>query len=181
MRLGNGRFDSTFMKSATTRSPIRRTDTRPSVSRSRDLDATKPGRYFLVLGFVLALNAVACTDLLGNDPNVPDYAGALAAEDASVTIACNASVPKSCPNAPSYANEIAPLVKRSCVTCHAINGSASDRDLTTYKNLTNLETTSLVQVEDCLMPPSDAGPDAMLSPEDRTELLQWFVCGSPNN
>ena len=155
----------------------------------RDLDATKPGRYLsrsglFLAGFAIAISVLgifACTNSNGNDPNVPDFAGALAAEDASVALACNASVPKSCPTAPSYANEIAPLVKRSCVTCHAINGSASDRDLSTYKNLTKLETTSLVQVEDCLMPPSDAGPDAALSPEDRTELLQWFVCGSPNN
>ena len=117
----------------------------------------------------------------GNDPNVPDYAGALAAADAAVAVNCTTSIPKSCPAAPSYANDIAPLVKRTCDTCHAANGSASDRDLTTYKNLTKLETTSLVQVADCLMPPSDAGADAMLSPSDRTQLLQWFVCGSPNN
>ena len=130
---------------------------------------------------MLAVTTTACTDPSGNDPNVPDYAGALAAEDAAVTVACNATIPKACTTAPSYATEIAPLVKRSCVTCHAVNGSASDRDLSTYKNLLKLETTSLVQVADCLMPPSDAGADAMLSPSDRTELLQWFICGSPNN
>jgi hypothetical protein len=149
-------------------------DTRPFVSPFPNLNLK-------VLGLAIALNAIACTDPSGNDPNVPDYAGALAAEDAAVTVACSVSVPKSCPAAPSYATEIGPLVKRSCVTCHAINGSASDRDLSTYKNLIKLETTSLVQVQDCLMPPSDAGVDAALSPEDRTELLQWFVCGSPNN
>jgi hypothetical protein len=162
----------------------RRMDTPRSVSRFRDLDATT-GRYsrtvLFLAGFAIVWSVCGCTDPRGNDPNVPDYTGALAAEDAAVTVACNATVPKNCPAAPSYASEIAPLVKRSCVTCHANGGSASDRDLSTYKNLTKLETTSLVQVEDCLMPPSDAGVDAALSPEDRTELLQWFVCGSPNN
>jgi hypothetical protein len=139
----------------------------------------------ILAGFTIviffAIGILACTTTEGNDPNVPDYAGALAAEDASLTAACSVSIPKSCPSAPSYANDIAPLVKRTCDSCHSVNGSASDRDLTTYKNLTKLETTSLVQVADCLMPPSDAGADAMLSPGDRTELLQWFVCGSPNN
>lgn len=130
-------------------------------------------------GFAIAISA--CTTDEANDPNAPDYAGALAAEDAAVVANCSASIPKNCPSAPSYANEIAPLVNRTCDTCHSINGSASDRDLTTYKNLTKLETTSLVQVADCLMPPSDAGADAMLSSDEREELLQWFVCGSPNN
>ncbi len=131
-------------------------------------------------GFAIAF-FVACTTDEGNDPNVPDYAGALAAEDAATSVSCAASIPKSCPSAPSYASDIAPLVTRTCNTCHAANGTASDRDLTTYKNLTKLETTSLVQVADCLMPPSDAGADAMLSQAEREELLQWFVCGSPNN
>lgn len=156
---------------------------RLSVSPFRD--SKKPNLRLILAGFGIgvffAIGVGACTTNEENDPNVPDFAGALAAEDAAVGANCSASIPKSCPSAPSYANAIAPLVKRTCVTCHAINGSASDRDLSTYKNLTKLETTSLVQVADCLMPPSDAGADAMLSPGDRTELLQWFVCGSPNN
>jgi hypothetical protein len=153
------------------------------VSPSRS--SKKPNFWLILAGFPIAMCCAigmsACTTNEENDPNVPDYAGALAAEDAAVVANCSASIPKNCPSAPSYANDIAPLVKRTCVTCHAINGSASDRDLSTYKNLTKLETTSLVQVADCLMPPSDAGAGAMLSPSDRTELLQWFVCGSPNN
>ncbi|MEO7111475.1 MAG: hypothetical protein ABI183_13635 [Polyangiaceae bacterium] len=141
-------------------------------------------RLFLavfVIVIFFAIGMFACTTNPENDPNVPDYAGALAAADAARAVNCTTSIPKSCPSAPSYANDIAPLVKRTCVTCHSSTGSASDRDLTNYKNLTKLETTSLIQVADCLMPPSDAGADAMLSPDDRTELLQWFVCGSPNN
>jgi hypothetical protein len=168
------------MKSAPTFSTTRRTVTPRSVSRCRDVQIRLIlARFAFTIFFVSGL--CGCTTNEGNDPNVPDYAGALAAEDAASAVSCSASIPKNCPSAPSYANEIEPLVKRTCVTCHAINGSASDRDLSTYKNLTKLETTSLVQVADCLMPPSDAGADAMLSPEERTELLQWFVCGSPNN
>lgn len=129
----------------------------------------------------LALSISACSYDRENDPNVPDYAGALAASDASIALACNATIPKSCTVAPSYKTDIAPLVDRTCNTCHSIGNQAADRDLTTYKNLTKLGTTSLVQVEQCLMPPSDAGAGAMLAFDERAELLQWFICGSPDN
>ena len=53
--------------------------------------------------------------------------------------------------------------------------------MVSYSEFVRLETTDFVQVSDCIMPPADAGPDAALSLQDRTELLQWFVCRAPNN
>jgi len=128
----------------------------------------------------LVLLAVGCTDPSGNDPNVPDRLGAVSV-DAAAPPGCTPALPATCPNTPSYAENIAPLVKRTCVPCHAPGGKASDRDFTTYHGLVRLETTALTQVNGCLMPPADAGPDAAMSLGDRTELLQWFVCGSPDN
>jgi hypothetical protein len=149
--------------------------TPPSASRFPDRLAR---RLALAASFVFAV--VGCTSERGNDPNVPDEQGALAADSAS-GLACVAALPKTCPKAPSYATEIGPLTQRTCVPCHSHGGVASDRDLTTYKNLTRLETTAFIQVNECLMPPADAGPDVAMTHEERTELLQWFVCGSPNN
>lgn len=120
---------------------------------------------------------VGCTNERGNDPNVPDDQ----AGDATTHPACVSGLPKTCPKAPSYATDIAPLTQRTCLPCHSKGAVASDRDLTTYKNLTRLETTAFIQVNECLMPPADAGPDVAMTPAERTELLQWFVCGSPNN
>jgi hypothetical protein len=94
---------------------------------------------------------------------------------------CTSSVPSKCTTTPSYKTDIAPLVKRTCIPCHAPGGNASDRDFTTYAGLTRFGTTVLSQVNGCLMPPADAGPDAAMSSGDRTELLLWFVCGSPDN
>ncbi|MGH7286347.1 MAG: hypothetical protein ACRELY_32920 [Polyangiaceae bacterium] len=128
-----------------------------------------------------AITASACADPRGNDPNAPDNAGALAAADASFAAGCTATLPHGCPEAPSYKTDIAPLVDRACNGCHAPGGVASDRDLTSYKNLRKLETTALVQVQDCAMPPADAGTDASLTSSERTEILQWFVCGAPDN
>jgi hypothetical protein len=114
--------------------------------------------------------AIGCTGSSGNDAGAPD-----------ATPACAATLPKTCPQSPSYAKDIAPLVKRVCGPCHSQGGIASDRDLTTYANLTKLETTVLVQVNSCSMPPPDAGPESTLTSDERTELLQWLVCGAPNN
>jgi hypothetical protein len=50
-----------------------------------------------------------------------------------------------------------------------------------YRNFVGLESTDFVEVSSCRMPPADAGPDAALTAQDRRELLQWFVCGSPDN
>jgi len=129
----------------------------------------------------LALLVVACADPAGNDPNLPDDEPLDATSTTTTAAQCEAVLPKTCPTPPSYAHDIQPLMARTCVPCHSAGGVASDRNLTTYKNIQRLETTVLVQVDHCLMPPADAGPDAALSLADRSELLQWFVCGSPDN
>ena len=128
----------------------------------------------------LALAGAGCADPKGNDPNVADFAGAVSL-DATAASGCPRVLPSSCPVTPSYANDVEPIVKRSCVPCHAPGQVAADRNLTTYAGVNRLEATVLVQVNGCLMPPADAGPDAALSTSDRTELLQWLVCGAPDN
>jgi hypothetical protein len=122
-----------------------------------------------------------CTDPLGNDPNVPDLEPDSTVLNLESAAACPPAAPSACAQTPSYSKDIAPRVERSCVPCHSPGGIAADRDLTNYSHFVRLETTDFVQVSDCLMPPADAGPDAALTFRDRTELLQWFVCGSPNN
>jgi hypothetical protein len=122
-----------------------------------------------------------CVDPAGNDPNVPDDEPPGTVMNLGGPAVCPPAAPSSCPATPSYAESIAPLVKRSCLPCHSPGQQAADRDLTSYANFVRLETTDFVQVEACLMPPADAGPDAAMSFADRTEMLQWFVCGSPDN
>jgi hypothetical protein len=136
---------------------------------------------WLRVGLVCALTFIAgCPDPLGNDPNLPDDEADGAGSNPRGVV-CPPALPESCPQTPSYSMDIEPILQRTCLSCHAPGGVAADRDLTTYKNFRRLETTNFVQVNACLMPPADAGPDAALSLDERTELLQWFVCGSPNN
>lgn len=121
--------------------------------------------------------SLACADPPGNDPNVPDYAAFGAMSGAPCPLAPSSG----CGAPPGYSQNVSPLIKRTCLPCHAPGGVASDRDLSTYANLTRLETTVISQVNGCLMPPADAGPDVMMTPEDRTELVQWFTCGAHDN
>jgi hypothetical protein len=122
-----------------------------------------------------------CINPAGNDPNVPDEAPDGTVLNLASAAVCPPAAPSSCPETPSYAKDIAPIVERACVPCHSPGGVAADRDLTTYENFVGLETTNFVQISSCVMPPADAGPDAALTLQDRTEILEWFVCGSPDN
>jgi hypothetical protein len=153
-------------------STTRRTVTRPSTLLCPDVLARVVAACALVAG---------CINPPGNDPNVPDQVPDGTVLNLESTVVCPPAAPSSCPETPSFAKDIAPLVKRACLPCHSPGGVAADRDLTTYANLIRLETTDFVQVDGCVMPPADAGPDASLSFQDRTEFLQWFVCGSPDN
>jgi hypothetical protein len=127
----------------------------------------------LVIAGTTALFSIACPDPGGNDPNVPD-------KSVAAVTPCPLAEASGCRQPPSYASDIAPLVQRTCMPCHAAGGVAADRRLSTRAELTQLETTVIGQVNGCTMPPADAGPDAMMTPTDRTELEQWFICGAPN-
>jgi hypothetical protein len=132
-----------------------------------------------VAGLVVVLRS-GCFDELGNDPNVPDEATLTVVEAGVDAPVCPKKLP-GCTTIPSYATDIAPLIAAKCQPCHEPGGVSSNRDLTTYDNVENLESTVLGQVYACAMPPADAGPDATLTPSERNDFLQWLVCGSPNN
>jgi len=144
-------------------------DTPRSTSRFRELVGRR--RWIFSIAAAAVTADLAC--FIGDDEPSSD-AGADAA-------ACEKVLPADCGTVPSYVDAIAPIVAAHCLECHAPNGVASDRDLTTYANIQKLESTVLSQVYSCAMPPADAGADAMLSGDDRTTLLRWLVCGSPND
>jgi hypothetical protein len=130
----------------------------------------------LGVGAVLVAVLLACGSPsdFGVDHLQPDAA------DDSPAMTCPAA-PSGCANIPSYANDIGPLVKRTCAMCHTPGGVASDRDLSTYAGLSHWATTAFGQLVRCLMPPPDAGPDMMITPTERGQLEQWINCGAPNN
>ena len=145
---------------------------------------------------IVLLSIAGCKDPAGNDPNVPDdepRPPMSASDDGGTDGAdndggspmdaapvCTKKIP-GCTSVPSYTADVAPLVHNTCLPCHAKGGTASDRDLTTYRGIVRIESTVLSQIYSCDMPPADAGPDAALTAPERTLLLQWLVCGAPNN
>jgi hypothetical protein len=87
----------------------------------------------------------------------------------------------SCATTPSYASDIVPIVNRTCANCHAPGGVEASIDLTQYSVLNKEATTAYANLIHCLMPPADAGADAMLAAADRAELEEWILCGAPDN
>jgi hypothetical protein len=89
-------------------------------------------------------------------------------------------LPSACPsNVPSYANDIAPILRSRCGPCHFPGGvEDSQHDYSTYAHVYAQRGTMLNQVYSCSMPPSGSPPPTA---DERAKLLAWFVCNAPNN
>jgi hypothetical protein len=105
---------------------------------------------------------------------------------------CSTEQP-ACPTPPpSYTNDIARIISRSCLQCHGTGGvgaavggdatadpnSQDAHNWSRHENLYRARVDVMQQVFLCNMPPSIAPP---LPPADRALLLDWLVCGAPNN
>lgn len=89
---------------------------------------------------------------------------------------CPNDLPDACANAPSYTNDVAPVVAAHCASCHSPGGVEGNHDFTTYQGIYQERSRVLPQVFGCRMPPGSAAP---LSQSDRAVLLSWLVCGAP--
>ena len=97
------------------------------------------------------------------------------------TPACPAGLPDSsaCPgSAPSYKDDIAPLVDDRCGGCHYQGNRNSKQVLETYDDLHSSVSVIEKEVYGCAMPPQG---EPVLSAEERQRLLRWLVCGAPDN
>jgi uncharacterized membrane protein len=94
---------------------------------------------------------------------------------------CKAGLPSedACATAtPSYAEDIAPLVEARCLECHFAGNRQSSVVLETHAQLAGSRQLVETRVYRCQMPPSEA---TALSATERELLLQWLVCGAPDN
>lgn len=92
---------------------------------------------------------------------------------------CELTLASSCPAAaPSYSQDIAPILSASCTSCHGPGGQESQIDFTSYSGVYTKRQSILAQIYDCAMPPSGA---TALATKDAETLLTWLVCGAPNN
>jgi hypothetical protein len=89
--------------------------------------------------------------------------------------------PEICPDpAPSYANDVSPILQTYCVRCHGPGGVESNKPLTTWAEVKSRYGAILQQVYvGCVMPP--AGEPQITDPTERAKLLGWLECMAPNN
>ena len=78
-------------------------------------------------------------------------------------------VPTACPasGAPSYATAVAPVLTAQCTGCH---------DFGNYAAASSRKSAILSRVGNCSMPQGGT-----LTSADRATVLDWAVCGAPNN
>ena len=93
--------------------------------------------------------------------------------------ACPNDLPDTCPaDVPSYAGDVAPILSERCLLCHAPGGQVSNKPLDTYNHVYARRSAVLNQVHACNMPPSG---EPQLTEDERIIILDWLVCGAPDN
>jgi uncharacterized membrane protein len=84
-----------------------------------------------------------------------------------------------CPDAsPSYQSDVAPIIRDRCTVCHAVGGVAPTKLFGSYDQVRAERVHMLNFIYHCQMPPTCATP---LTPDERRELLKWFVCKALDN
>jgi hypothetical protein len=129
------------------------------------VDALRGSRAWLLGGLALSTALAGCSS------------APRAAEDAGVSCEVLSTAPPCVDPPASFANDIFPMLDRDCNgTCHIAGGIAWP--LTSYQDVSDWALLIQIQVQQCEMPPTDAGT---LPSGDRAALLNWIACGSPNN
>ena len=73
---------------------------------------------------------------------------------------------------------VEPIIETRCEGCHSAGHAGASWPLTTYGEVQTLALEIQAEVRACRMPEADAG---QLSSTQREELLDWLVCGAPDN
>ena len=122
-----------------------------------------PGRS---LGLVLLGAVAACAAAGAHGP----------ARSGQVEAGCPRSAPRECAGkAPSYADDVLPILERRCFACHAGDGpAAEDHDFSSVATLRAQRRGVADQISACAMPP--ASKDALRA-EEASGILMWVACG----
>jgi uncharacterized membrane protein len=141
------------------------------------------------LGALLAGSVVGTAAALGACSS--PHGGSSTGADASAI--CPPSPTLTCQNpqnAPTYSQDVAPLIQERCAQCHFAGGVvAASFNLSTYTDVVNLETAIVSQLYGCLMPPVGGnsmygiapGTVSALSADEVNTIIQWIECGAKND
>jgi hypothetical protein len=138
------------------------------LSLFQSLDATDLLRSILM---ALALTTVGCTFC------EPTIAGSVCTDNPVAN--CPNDLPASCVTpAPSYETDVSPVIAAYCLTCHSPGGQEASYPLVTYDQVYATRSQVLDQIYSCRMPPNG---QAQPTEAERLLVLQWLVCGAPQN
>jgi hypothetical protein len=139
----------------------------------RERAGTSQALLATLLGAALGLQ-LGCSD--DPQPDPPDTSGG-----AGGAGSCPNDLPSSsaCGNdLPSYQADAAPIIERRCNGCHFPGNPQSGDVFAEYADVYSRRQTVLTRVYTCVMPPAAA---AELTAGERATLLEWLVCGAPDN
>jgi hypothetical protein len=89
--------------------------------------------------------------------------------------------PRPCPSPPpSFSADVLPVFQAKCDGCHGPGKLRASTPLTTWDEIQKLLPTVVVYVVNCRMPNVAEG-GTPLTPAERSTMLDWFVCMTPNN
>jgi hypothetical protein len=91
---------------------------------------------------------------------------------------CSPGAPDACPSPmPSYATDVVPILEATCNGCHT--GGDGPWPLTNHADVLHWRAQVLAELAGCTMPPPTGTPQ--LTARERETLIDWLVCGAPEN
>ena len=88
---------------------------------------------------------------------------------------CEVTAPTSCPEPPVYYEDITPIIKQRCYSCH--DGKGAQWGLTSYSHVADWSNELRSAMASCVMPPPEAG--ITMPAAEREKILTWLVCKMP--
>lgn len=91
--------------------------------------------------------------------------------------------------APSYQNQVLPIMETECLPCHTRGHTPfSGVDLSTWQGANAYHGLMLYDLDICRMPNGDGGPNFFLDggvppirDADKLTIMDWCACGAPQN
>jgi hypothetical protein len=101
---------------------------------------------------------------------------------------CPVATTEACAKTPSYQRDVAPVLNTYCNNCHNAEVDGGPWPLGGYENVHHWKELMVIDLMSCRiagivkghpMPPADAGTP--LPATERDVMVQWLLCGAPNN
>jgi hypothetical protein len=140
-------------------------------------------RVLLVIGLVVCTLVSGCES--GGDEGEAGASGASGSGGdggGAARDSCNVTAPTACPSdAPTYEQDIKPIIEQRCVTCHIGNRQSelcpTCWGLTSYQHVADWDAVIRGAMLSCAMPPPDSG--ITMTDAERTTILEWIFCKLP--